>query len=525
MIPPILHQTWKTEEVPERFKPWIDSWQHHNPGWRRMFWTDRTLLEFVGRHYPDFLPTFCNYPVGIMRADAARYLLLHHFGGVYADIDCECVAPFTPIMAEERVVMCHEPAAHLPMHIPYRGMTHLLFNGTMASPPGHPFWPHLMSYLPGLAGSKDVLDATGPCVLTSAQISFPDQSALAIHPPALFAPLDNKGLTETGTTTPGAETLSIHHWAGTWLNGEPRPGLWKKLRRQFYRARYRATRGEQMSLEEARADIDASVLEAPPPTGGNVAVLVPLRDAAEHIGPFLDNLMSQDYPCERLKLVFCEGDSADGSWEKLQAAVEPLKGRFRDIVLLQKHLGTPLARDRRHQAKLQRIRRGGLAKVRNHLIAQGLDASDDWALWVDIDVWYYPHDIVETLIGTGRRIVVPNCVIHPNGGSFDMNSFVSLPVYRDYRYYRDTRDGLHQPPPYWHGRRHLSDVRHLERIDLDAVGGTMLLVDASLHRGGLVFPEKPYRDLIETEGFGVLARDLGVTPLGLPRVEIMHVPW
>ena len=37
-----------------------------------------------------------------MRADAARYLLLHHFGGVYADIDCECVASFAPIMDEER---------------------------------------------------------------------------------------------------------------------------------------------------------------------------------------------------------------------------------------------------------------------------------------------------------------------------------------------------------------------------------------------------------------------------------------
>ena len=42
----------------------------------------------------------------------------------------------------------------------------------------------------------------------------------------------------------------------------------------------------------------------------------------------------------------------------------------------------------------------------------------------------------------------------------------------------------------------------------------------SLHRGGLRFPEQPYRDLIETEGFGALAKDLGVVPVGLPRVEI-----
>ena len=94
MIPSILHQTWKTDQIPQRFQPWVDSWARHNPGWTRMFWNDRTLLDFVGQHYPDFLDTFCSYPAGIFRADAGRYLLLHHFGGVYADLDCECVAPF-----------------------------------------------------------------------------------------------------------------------------------------------------------------------------------------------------------------------------------------------------------------------------------------------------------------------------------------------------------------------------------------------------------------------------------------------
>jgi hypothetical protein len=53
----------------------------------------------------------------------------------------------------------------------------------------------------------------------------------------------------------------------------------------------------------------------------------------------------------------------------------------------------------------------------------------------------------------------------------------------------------------------------------------MLLVDAALHRGGLRFPELPYDNLIETEGLGALARDLGIEAIGLPKVEIMHVPW
>jgi hypothetical protein len=121
--------------------------------------------------------------------------------------------------------------------------------------------------------------------------------------------------------------------------------------------------------------------------------------------------------------------------------------------------------------------------------------------------------------------VVPNCVIKPGGPSFDHNSFTSKPVRRDYRYFRLIKNGLFQPPKNYPLRLKLSDLRHSDRVPLDSVGGTMLLVDAALHRGGLRFPELPYDDLIETEAFGRLAKDCGITPIGLPRVEILHVPW
>ena len=174
---------------------------------------------------------------------------------------------------------------------------------------------------------------------------------------------------------------------------------------------------------------------------------------------------------------------------------------------------------------MQRVRRGAIAKVRNCLIDHGLKEDDDWALWIDIDIWRFPGDVLGRLIATRHRIAVPNCVKIAGGDSFDLKSFVIRRRTRDYRYYREIRGGLHQPPKQTPYRYHLSDVRHLDIIGLDAVGGTMLLVDAALHRGGLRFPEIPYRDLIETEAFGVLANDLGIRPVGLPKLEILHVPW
>ncbi|AZO60066.1 MAG: glycosyl transferase [Mesorhizobium sp.] len=521
MIPKILHQTWKTDIVPPRFQGYVDSWKRHHPDWTMMFWNDRTLLEFVAAHYPSFLPTFCSYEYGILRADAGRYLLLHHFGGVYADIDCECVAPFDPILGEDRIVFCTEPDAHARVQADFRGLPYLLFNGTMASPPGHPFWLHLLSFLPGLVRAKQAIDATGPCVLTSAQLGYPDQTAFAIHPAELYSPLDSSGK-RAGS---GGMTLSIHHWAGTWWTPEKPARLRHRLRKLIYQARHRLTRGTISDEQAARQSVSQAAVAARPPSGSNLAVLVPLRDAAQHIEPFLAALRQLDYPKNRMKLVFCEGDSSDDSWERLQGATAALGKDYREVVLLRKQLGTELDRDKRANRQLQRVRRSGIAKVRNHLIDKGLTEEDDWALWIDIDVWCFPADVVTRLIARGHRIVAPHCVKVPGGDSFDLNSFVTVRHNRDHNYFRHVHDGLYQPPRHTHARLHMSDVRHLDSIGLDGVGGTMLLVDAALHRGGLRFPEIPYRDLIETEGFGALANDLGIRPIGLPRLEIQHVPW
>jgi len=90
-----------------------------------------------------------------------------------------------------------------------------------------------------------------------------------------------------------------------------------------------------------------------------------------------------------------------------------------------------------------------------------------------------------------------------------------------------------------HGAVTLADRRGQGPMRLDAVGGTMLLVKADLHRDGLIFPPFRYglandavrpshpvwgRGEIETEGLGIMARDMGVQCWGLPDLEIIHAP-
>ena len=213
MIPRMIHQTWKTDSVPERFREHAASWQEKNPEWSYRLWSDHSLLEFVGTHYPDYLELFCSYRQGVQRADAGRYMLLHHFGGIYADVDAECVHPLDALATDDRVILCEEPTVHWEPTIPPRGLPFLLFNGVMASPAGHPFWLHLLDRMKDNRHAASVLDTTGPCLLTGSVLSYPNPQELRLEGSELFNPLASDGT--PAVNHKGATSYAIHHWACT----------------------------------------------------------------------------------------------------------------------------------------------------------------------------------------------------------------------------------------------------------------------------------------------------------------------
>ena len=55
-----------------------------------MLWTDESAHQFMETHYPSFLQMYDSYKYNIQRADSIRYFLLHHFGGIYMDLDIGC---------------------------------------------------------------------------------------------------------------------------------------------------------------------------------------------------------------------------------------------------------------------------------------------------------------------------------------------------------------------------------------------------------------------------------------------------
>ena len=49
------------------------------------------------QHYAWFLPAWHSYNETVLRGDAIRYFILHRYGGLYIDLDVECLRYAVPV--------------------------------------------------------------------------------------------------------------------------------------------------------------------------------------------------------------------------------------------------------------------------------------------------------------------------------------------------------------------------------------------------------------------------------------------
>lgn len=99
-----IHFSWKTKEIPNKFKNWVNTWSLYNPEWNIKLWTDDDNKNFIRQHYHYFLDTYLNYSSNIERADSMRYFYLYHFGGLYVDLDFECLKNIEPLLNSDIVL-------------------------------------------------------------------------------------------------------------------------------------------------------------------------------------------------------------------------------------------------------------------------------------------------------------------------------------------------------------------------------------------------------------------------------------
>lgn len=234
MIPRIIHQSWKVEQVPDRWLAFQQSWRKHHPDYEYRFWTDDANRAFVAQTFPELLPVYDGYRHPISRADLARYLVVCHYGGIYADLDCEALKPLDDLIAGHELIFGLEPPSHANKPgMSGRGLSRIVCNAVFAAVPHHPFWRH---FFPMLIASKDeanVLEAAGPYVLTRACDSYREPERMTILSSDVLYPLDHYLQAERNVTEAAKNAYTIHHWSGSWY----RDALLSNARQRILAAR------------------------------------------------------------------------------------------------------------------------------------------------------------------------------------------------------------------------------------------------------------------------------------------------
>ena len=176
MIPRIIHQTYKSNAVPDRVRSLMASWTRLNPGWEVRFYDDQMCREFVRTEFPEYYQAYLALPKDVERSDFFRYLIVLHVGGVYADIDCECRAPLDRFLRSADTLVVGWEGEFATDEMAYSRhfvRRRQVLNWVFAGAPGHPALREICDHIARSVHkvftnntNRDTLERTGPGAFT-----------------------------------------------------------------------------------------------------------------------------------------------------------------------------------------------------------------------------------------------------------------------------------------------------------------------------------------------------------------------
>lgn len=210
-IPKIIHQIWiGPNNPPEQFKEWQQTWLNLHPDWEYKLWTDDDVdkLVMINQEYYDEERNFA------AKADILRLEILNQFGGLYVDIDFECIKPFDPIHH-----LCDFYIGFFQVN--YLKSSARVNNAIIGAHKNHPIIQELIHEIKNNRGSsklryKKILERTGPSFVTKViKQSIYDMAGInVIFPANYFYPWTGPRKTMYLNIQP--ETMAIHYYTGTW---------------------------------------------------------------------------------------------------------------------------------------------------------------------------------------------------------------------------------------------------------------------------------------------------------------------
>ena len=79
--PKLLHQTWKSAQLPAKFERWSRTCREQNSDWEWVLWSDDDNLLLLRKYFPWLEDTYQALPGDIYRVDLVRNMYMYIFGG------------------------------------------------------------------------------------------------------------------------------------------------------------------------------------------------------------------------------------------------------------------------------------------------------------------------------------------------------------------------------------------------------------------------------------------------------------
>ena len=210
-IPRLIHFIWLGSEIPPKVTKIVQTWEKWHPEWTVRIWTDEDVPSLGLQNQTAF---YCAINFG-EKSDILRYEILYTYGGVYADIDFECLQPFDSL---------HQTCDF------YTGINRdnrCLLNGLIGARQGHPILKACIDNLQIVKGDHDaerIMQQTGPYYFTRmflATVSSCKRGKTVLLPPVFFYPFPavlrhSMCQEEAKQQFVRPESMCIHYWSSTW---------------------------------------------------------------------------------------------------------------------------------------------------------------------------------------------------------------------------------------------------------------------------------------------------------------------
>ena len=207
-IPKVIHQVWIGGDVPEVFRPLMKTWleKHVGRGWKYKLWTDEDVKDYplINREYYDATDN-----PGV-KSDILKWEIIYNHGGVYVDIDHECLRALDILHHTYDFYTCLQP---LDTDLFQLGAA--LFGAT----PHHPILKYCIDTVKDDWHEQGAPKKTGPLHFTKSFINSAIQAGgvVAALPAYYMYPLGarSKEIDFDAWIDKGA--FAIHWWAKSWM--------------------------------------------------------------------------------------------------------------------------------------------------------------------------------------------------------------------------------------------------------------------------------------------------------------------